>query len=140
MPNTRPLRERRFLRLAGYDYRQPGAYFVTMVTFQREILFGHITNDEMHLNDFGCIALICWEEIPAHFPHVELGAFVVMPNHVHGILWITEYPSSPAGTPVGGTHAPPQPAGSREKKRTLTAQPLVLSEPSSAHINPLSAN
>ena len=79
---------RRSIRLKGHDYSQPGAYFVTICTRDQECLFGHVVNGEMRLNDAGEIAQRCWEEIPRHFPLVELDAFVVMPNHVHGIIVI----------------------------------------------------
>ena len=81
---------RRSIRLKGYDYSQAGAYYVTIVTYQRDCLFGDIMNKEMILNDFGKVADECWSAIPEHFPLVELGAYVVMPNHVHGIIFITE--------------------------------------------------
>jgi REP element-mobilizing transposase RayT len=79
---------RRSIRLKGFDYASVGAYFVTIVTWHRDMLFGEIANDEMRLNTLGNIADECWRAIPDHFPNVELGAFVVMPNHVHGILVI----------------------------------------------------
>jgi REP element-mobilizing transposase RayT len=77
---------RRSIRLDGYDYAQPGAYFVTVCTRDRTCLFGHVVNGEMHLNEASEIAQRCWEDIPHHFPLVELDAFVVMPNHVHGVI------------------------------------------------------
>jgi putative transposase len=80
---------RRSIRLKRYDYSQNGAYYVTVVTYQRDCLFGDIANGEMILNDLGKIADECWRAIPEHFPFVELGAFVIMPNHVHGIITIT---------------------------------------------------
>ena len=80
---------RKSIRLSGYDYSQAGAYYVTIVTDQRDCLFGEVVNGEMVLNDFGKIADECWRAIPDHFPLVELGAYVVMPNHVHGIIVIT---------------------------------------------------
>ncbi len=83
-------RRRRSIRLKGYDYAQEGAYFVTIVTWRREHLFGKIVEGEMILNDFGEIIQKWWREIPVHFPNVETGAFVVMPNHIHGIIRITE--------------------------------------------------
>jgi REP element-mobilizing transposase RayT len=74
--------------LAGYDYGQPGAYFVTMVAAGRRCLFGEVANQEMNLGDFGRIVEQQWARLPRRFPNLELGAFVVMPNHVHGILII----------------------------------------------------
>jgi putative transposase len=95
---------RKSIRLQGYDYSQAGAYFVTIVTHQRECLFGKITNEEMLLNDFGKIADECWRAIPEHFLNVELGAYVIMPNHVHGVVVICDdkFPSnSGSGDDVG---------------------------------------
>ena len=81
---------RRSIRLQGYDYSQAGAYFVTIVTWQRQFLFGEIVNNEMELSVYGEIVQKWWGEIPIHFPNVETGAFVIMPNHVHGIIFILE--------------------------------------------------
>jgi len=77
---------RRSIRLQGYDYSQPGIYFITLCTQNRECLFGEILNGEIRLNEFGKIAHQCWLEIPQHFPHVQLDEFVVMPDHIHGII------------------------------------------------------
>ncbi|MBC7233822.1 MAG: hypothetical protein H5T68_11355 [Chloroflexi bacterium] len=79
---------RQSIRLKGYDYRQVGAYFITICTQEKACLFGEVVNGEMKLNDAGRIVEHCWLEIPHHFPHAALDAFVVMPNHVHGIIWI----------------------------------------------------
>jgi putative transposase len=79
---------RRSIRLKEYDYAQPGGYFVTIVTFQRECLFGKIIDAEMQLNDYGRVTQECWHAIPEHLTNVELGAYVIMPNHVHGIVLI----------------------------------------------------
>ena len=73
-----------------WDYRWPGAYFITICTQNRVHYFGEINNGKMVLSNVGVIADILWHEIPHHAPNVELGAFVVMPNHVHGILILTE--------------------------------------------------
>jgi putative transposase len=81
---------RRSIRLKGYDYTQPGAYFVTIVAWQRECLFGEIVGGEMRLNEYGKIVQKWWNEISNHFPNVETIAFVIMPNHVHGIILITK--------------------------------------------------
>jgi REP element-mobilizing transposase RayT len=77
---------RRSIRLQGYDYSQPGIYFITLCTQNRECLFGEILNGEMRLNEFGKIAHQCWLEMPHHFPHIQLDEFVVMPDHIHGII------------------------------------------------------
>jgi REP element-mobilizing transposase RayT len=82
------LHHRRSIRLKGYDYSQAGAYYVTIVTWHREMLFGEVVNGEMKLNQRGKIAEECWLSIPNHSQHVELGAYVIMPNHMHGIIII----------------------------------------------------
>ena len=79
-----PKQHRHSLRLEGYDYAQVGAYFITVVTHQRTCLFGRILNGELILNAAGQIVL------PAHFSRIDLDTFVVMPNHIHGIIHITE--------------------------------------------------
>src|SRR5699024_6620314 len=73
-------------RLKNWDYRNAGAYFITICTQDRVHFFGEIVNGEMQLNETGKIAYDFWDEIPTHFAHVQLGEFVIMPNHIHGIL------------------------------------------------------
>ncbi len=75
-------------RLQSWDYGNNGSYFITICTKNREHFFGEILNEEMHLNEIGKMADKYWKEIPIHFPFIELGNYVVMPNHVHGILII----------------------------------------------------
>ncbi len=81
---------RRSIRLRGYDYAQAGAYFVTICTRDSECLFGDVVDGEMHPNEFGRLAMDAWSALPDHFPSVILDAFVVMPNHPHGILNIDD--------------------------------------------------
>ncbi len=82
-------RQRKSPRLQGYDYSQSGAYFVTICTHKRSYLFGEIRGNDIHTNPNGDIAVACWDGIPQHYPDVDLDAFVVMPNHIHGILMLT---------------------------------------------------
>lgn len=79
---------RRSIRLKGYDYAHAGAYFVTLVTRGRECIFGEIVDGEMRANPLGEIAAYYWQELPRHFALVTMDAFVVMPNHAHGIIMI----------------------------------------------------
>ena len=76
---------RRSIRLQGYDYSQAGAYFVTIVAWQRECLFGKIVDEKMGLNDFGEIVCEKWEWLETQYEYIELGAWI---NHFHGILII----------------------------------------------------
>jgi REP element-mobilizing transposase RayT len=77
---------RRSIRLQGYDYAQTGAYFVTICTRNRECLFGKVVDGEMVLNDAGRLVQAVWDGLAGRFPTVESDQFVVMPNHLHGIL------------------------------------------------------
>jgi REP element-mobilizing transposase RayT len=81
-----PDKHRRSIRLGGYDYAQAGAYFVTICTHDRACLFGDVVDGVMCLNDAGRMVQSVWDELPVYYPGVETDAFVVMPNHVHGIL------------------------------------------------------
>ncbi len=81
---------RRSIRLRGYDYTSGGAYFVTICAYGRECLFGAVEGDTVRLNQYGLVAGEEWSRSAAHRPEIELDAFVVMPNHVHGIVIITD--------------------------------------------------
>jgi len=77
-------------RLPGWDYRNPGYYFVTFCTKNRAPYLGQIIRGEMHLSAIGEIAAQCWAEIPQHHAGVALDEWVIMPNHGHGIIHIVE--------------------------------------------------
>jgi len=98
---------RRSIRLPYYDYTGAGAYFVTLCTGGHRSLFGRIEGEEMRRARPGVIADQCWRAIPTHFPQVALDEFIVMPNHVHGIIWIMDAPVDAAAHFVGATHASP---------------------------------
>jgi len=83
-----PESRRRSLRLADYDYAQTGAYFVTVCTNGRKCLFGKVINGEMGVNDSGGMVESVWSDIPKHYSEVNVDAFVAMPNHVHGIIFL----------------------------------------------------
>jgi REP-associated tyrosine transposase len=91
MPKFDPQKHhRRSIRLKGYDYSQAGAYYVTIVAWRRECLFGEVVNKEMRLNKVGKIVEWEWLDLPKRLSYVTLGAHMVMPNHFHGILFIHE--------------------------------------------------
>ncbi|MEA3327376.1 MAG: transposase, partial [Chloroflexota bacterium] len=87
------------MRLKEFDYSSPGAYFVTVVSYKRANIFGTIKNNVVQLNQIGIIVEKAWLEIPMHYPFVKTDAFVIMPNHFHGILIIHD--------DVGARHASP---------------------------------
>jgi putative transposase len=91
-------RRRRSIRLRGYDYSRPGAYFVTICVRRNECLFGAIVDRQMELNAAGHAAAQCWQAIPDHFPNARLDASVLMPNHLHGILVIGRRGTACRGT------------------------------------------
>lgn len=88
------IHHRRTIRLKGYDYNQNGVYFITICLQDRKCLFGKIIDDKCRGERFfapteaGQIAKQCWLEIPQHYPNVILNDFIIMPNHIHGILVI----------------------------------------------------
>ena len=80
------IHHRRSIRLKGYDYTSAGAYFITIVTYRRECLFGEIVDGKMGLNENGKIVKYAWKDLVNHYPNIELGTFCIVPNHVHGII------------------------------------------------------
>jgi len=83
---------RRSIRLKEYDYSQPGEYFITVCTHNHECLFGEITNGQMRLNQNGKIVKEEWLQTAIIRPSIELDVFIVMPNHIHGIIIIKDKP------------------------------------------------
>ncbi len=119
--SERPRPQRKSPRLEGYDYGQEGAYFVTICTYQRVHLFGDVIDGEMRLSALGQIAFDTWLTIPDHYPHVILDAFVVMPNHMHGIVYIVDEARSKVGLRRASTAAPlPQIHSNSSRSRTLS--------------------
>ncbi len=92
---------RQSLRLNGYDYAQAGAYFITICTEGRALLFGDVANGTMRLNAAGQLAAMLWNNLTPRFVGIELDAFVVMPNHIHGII-VLPYRAATVGAPLVG--------------------------------------
>jgi len=93
------IHHRNSVRLRTYDYRSAGAYFVTICTFQKEAILAEIIDRTASLSSAGNVVQECWQQIPVHFPNVDLDEFIIMPNHIHGIIVIDDS--------VGATHASP---------------------------------
>jgi len=75
-------------RLKGYDYSKPGNYFITICSNKRKPVFGEIRNGKINLSEAGKIVSECWFDLPNHYPNIALDEFVIMPNHIHGIITI----------------------------------------------------
>jgi putative transposase len=93
---------RRSIRLRGYDYRAVGAYFITIVAQDRACLFGEVVDGEMRLSEAGRMVERWWLELNCRFPHVLTDAYVVMPNHFHGIVVIHSPPPDTTAPPDVG--------------------------------------
>jgi REP element-mobilizing transposase RayT len=97
---------RKSLRLKDYDYSQQGLYFVTICSQNRESLFGDIIDGKMILNEYGKIVDEFWNKVPEHFANVNVDLFVIMPNHVHAIIEITNQSRGCRGEGKGEVTSP----------------------------------
>ena len=134
MPTNPSKLKRRSIRLKGYDYSRAGAYFVIICVQNRECLLGEVLDEKMRLNDLGRLAEEVWHEQSERYPNIVMDAFVVMPNHVHGIIMIRETETAnpagdtrrgdvrpvPAKTQVGARLALPR--SGRSKRRPYKAE------------------
>ncbi len=124
---------RKSIRLKGYDYSQPGAYFVTLCTHNMERIFGRIIAGKMELNTYGLIAREEWFQTAVAHPYLELheDESAIMPNHIHGIIWITE---------VGATETVARKTNSGPKPGSLGAIVGQYKSRTTRHINKLRKN
>jgi putative transposase len=106
------------LRLQGYDYGQAGVYFVTIVVKDRKHMFGEIVDETMMLNGAGDIVQNVWDDLPKHYINIELDEFIIMPNHVHGIIVIRQNTPITNHT-VGEVHEPPLRQTALQRRRML---------------------
>jgi len=133
MPYHPDHHHRQSIRLRDFDYARGGGYFVTLCAWQRECLFGDVLDGGMRLNEFGVVVGECWAAVPEHFPHVQLDAFLVMPNHVHGILIIDD--RHPV---VGATHGSPEPDGITEPNGLRFSENVhLVTRTRATHASPL---
>ncbi len=110
MPYDSFLHHRRSIRLQGFDYRTPGYYFLTVCTKWREPVLGEVVEGRVRLNQVGKTVESVWHSLSNHFPEVDRDEFVVMPNHVHGIVGIVGagFPRPKIAGPRGAETAPLQ--------------------------------
>ena len=116
------IHHRRSIRLRGYDYSQAGGYFVTVVAQNREPFFGQIRKGEMIFNDAGRMVASVWESMPERFPSMELGAYIVMPNHFHAIVIIND-------STIGGAGLVPAPGATTRVAPTASVAPTTNATP-----------
>jgi putative transposase len=90
-------RQRKRTRQPGIDYARLGFYFVTICTKEKEEILGKVVNENMESNDYGRIVRECWLDLPDHYHYCRLHEFIIMPNHVHGIIEIIGGPGVGAG-------------------------------------------
>ncbi len=90
MDSSNPNYHHHSIRLPGHDYSSPGAYFITICTHNRQCLFGEIVDGEIMLNEFGELIKSEWQKTGIIRPNIVIDAFIIMPNHLHGILIIND--------------------------------------------------
>jgi putative transposase len=96
------IHHRRSIRLPGYDYSQSGAYFVTICAYQRQCLFGDVVDGQMILNQYGAIVAETYQWLCQRYPHLHSDEWIVMPNHFHAIMVITDQPRVDTDQPCRG--------------------------------------
>ena len=122
--------KRRPIRLGGYDYSTPGAYFITACAHNRLLLFGRIINGKMEANRLGAIVEDCWTNLPAHYDNVALDTFILMPNHIHGVIIIEDTPTPATTAEAGLKPTIPSPEGPATPSATTVGAGLELTIPS----------
>jgi len=120
------------IRLKEYDYTNPNWYYVTICSHNKKFLLGEINKGKMKLNDFGKVINNFWNEIPDHFPNVELDYYVIMPDHIHGIIIINERNNK---TVVEAQHAAPLQENNKIKSGSLGVIVRSFKSASSRQIN-----
>jgi REP element-mobilizing transposase RayT len=124
MPYDQRKHHRRSIRLPGYDYRSPGAYFVTLCVHGGECLLGEVVDGVTALNDFGQIVHDFWRQVPVHFPRVSIDTFVVMPNHLHAII-VIRAEKRVGDAEKGGETPPLQDMANDAGRGAVVAPPIV---------------
>ncbi len=118
-PDPDQWHHRKSIRLRNHAYTH-GFYFLTICAEEKEWLFGKICNGTMELNALGTIVEECWKDIPQHFPNVSIDAFVVMPNHIHGILYLSARKSTSLACRGTACRAPTQRSFQKSIPKTLS--------------------
>lgn len=120
--------ERKNLRIEAYDYSEAGAYFITAVTEGRVEALGQIHDGEMWLSRFGELVESCWRDLVNHYAHLDLDEFAVMPNHIHGVLWLRD---------AGRAGSKPAPTNNNQNRHGLSEIVRAFKTFSARRINEL---
>jgi len=128
---------RRSVRFPGYDYASPGAYFVTICVHGGECLLGEVADGQMRMNRLGQMVQSAWQAIPAHSSHVRLDAFVIMPNHIHGIVVINRRGEASPATASSATQAAMSDNHTSTQPIRGDASPLPSTQPDPGDASPL---
>ncbi len=131
MPYNPKIHNRHSIRLQNYDYSSEGAYFLTICTYQRRQIFGKIENGIMHLNQFGQIVRDEWEKSAIIRSEIKLGEYIIMPNHMHAIVFITpprrgvrpNAPTMPNTATMPNAHTNPTTLKNMTKSQPLDSDP-----------------
>ncbi|HET9137345.1 MAG TPA: transposase [Candidatus Kapabacteria bacterium] len=94
MSSDAPQQRRKSTRLANHNYQEPGSYFITICSHNKAATFSTIKENSLHLSIYGEVIEQCWQEIPEHFRNTRLDSFVIMPNHIHGVIHIDDWNTS----------------------------------------------
>jgi len=125
MPFDLQVHHRRSIRLKGYDYSQAGAYFVTLVAYQSESLLGNLRDDKVVLSEMGEIVKAYWLRLPKIF-NIQLDEWVIMPNHLHSIIWILDLGTGKATTQTDDHKSKSIMAMASPKQRPIGTKPGSL--------------
>ena len=116
------MKKRKPLRLKNYDYSQPGSYFISLCSYEKKCIFGEVCENQMILNQLGKIVEFTWRDLPNHVSGITLDAFVIMPNHIHGIITIVDRTPPVGGGSLCGNNL----KGSNEPPPTLSGRPAMV--------------
>jgi REP element-mobilizing transposase RayT len=119
------IHHRRSIRLKDYDYSQEGIYFITICTLNHEQLFGDIIDEKMFLNEFGKIVNGFWLKIPENFPNVQLDEYIIMPNHIHGIITVGAIHELPLQNDLPQCNELPQQQNVRIHRRKMLLPKII---------------
>jgi putative transposase len=119
------IHHRRSIRLPGYDYSQSGAYFVTICAYQRQCLFGDVVDGQIILNQYGAIVADEWQKSSVIRREIELDAWVVMPNHFHGIVIINNPVGANGRSPLHHCYRSPQPGNAPVQMKPKSLSSLM---------------